>query len=162
MQSLSKRCIELIASGFSDISGNREQEGLMLVSAQMCYKSIRRDCCMKGMEVVFFFFFLLRAVKTKNSHILSLPFRGLLGLAYSSALICKWAACFPAGDTGRRPRNTEEMSCQESSPAASTAPRAALRAKFVFWLKNKIPLLIVFPSNINVYIFTLLVISAGQ
>lgn len=56
VQSLSKRCIELIASGFSDISGNREQEGLMLVSAQMCYKSIGRDCCMKGMEVVFFFF----------------------------------------------------------------------------------------------------------
>lgn len=32
---------------------------------------------------------LLRVVKTKNSHILSLPFRGLLGLAYSSALIWK-------------------------------------------------------------------------
>lgn len=83
------------------------------------------------------FFFLLRVVKTKNSHILSLPFRGLLGLAYSSALICKWAACFPAGDTGRHPRNTEEMSCQESSPAASNRPWAAPRAKLVFWLKNK-------------------------
>lgn len=31
-----------------------------------------------------------------------------------------------------------------------------------FGLKIKIPLLIVFPSNTNVYIFTLLVISAGQ
>lgn len=39
---------------------------------------------------------------------------------------------------------------------------AALGANFVRWLQNKIPLLIVFPSNINVYIFTLLVISASQ
>lgn len=107
-------------------------------------------------------FILLRVVKTKNSHILSFPFRGLLGLAYYSALICKWAACFPAGDTGQHPRNTEEMSCQESSPATSNGPWAALRAKLVLWLKNKIPLLIVFSSNINVYIFILLVISASQ
>lgn len=35
-------------------------------------------------------------------------------------------------------------------------------AKLVLWLQNKIPLLIVSPSNINVYVFTLQVISAGQ
>lgn len=165
MQSLSKCCIELIASGFSDISETESPcKRTGRVNACFCSDVLQKHS--KGLlherNGGGLFFFLLRAVKTKNSHILSLPFRGLLGLAYSSALICKWAACFPAGDTGRRPRNTEEMSCQESSPAASTAPRAALRAKFVFWLKNKIPLLIVFPSNINVYIFTLLVISAGQ
>lgn len=91
------------------------------------------------MEVVFFLLLLWRVVKTKNSHILSLPFRGLLGLAYSSALICKWAVCFPAGATGPCPRNTEEMSCQESSLATSNGLWAALTAKLVFCLKIKIP-----------------------
>ena len=174
MQSLSKCCVELIASAYFR---KRNLSPLFV-------KTVRSETSCKGIWRVKYLpllkrftkafeatvawkkwrwsFFLLRAVKTKNSHILALPFRGLLGLAYSYALICKWAACFPAGDTGRRPRNTEEMSCQESSPAASNRPRAAPRAKLVFWLKNKIPLLIVFPSNINVYIFILLVISAGQ
>lgn len=35
-------------------------------------------------------------------------------------------------------------------------------AKLGLWLQNKIPLLIVSPSNINVCVFTLRVISAGQ
>lgn len=33
-------------------------------------------------------------------------------------------------------------------------PRAEEKAKIVFGLHNKIPLLVVFASNINVYIFT--------
>lgn len=169
MQSFSKCCVELVSSAFF-----QKKKSLPYI----CQNTTRTDMPCKGIWRVKYLFLLKyvtkafeatvawkewrwsflilllwRVVKTKNSHILSLPFRCLLGLAYSSALICKWAVCFPAGDTGPCPRNTEEMSCQESSLATSNGLWAAPRAKLVFCLKIKIPSLLVFPSSINVYIY---------
>lgn len=134
VQRFSKHCIELIAS----VTGGKkypffrpkqpgldlpawEQEGLNTrFSSNVLQKHLKRLLHERNGGGLFFFF-LLRVVKTKNSHILSLPFRGLLGLACSSALICRWAARFPAGDTGGRPRDTAEMSRQGLPPLLGRA-----------------------------------------
>lgn len=134
VQRFSKHCIELIAS----VTGGKKISFFQAKTARIgppCMRtgrvkySFQLKCVTKASEATVawkewrwsFFFFLLRVVKTKNSHILSLPFRGLLGLACSSALICRWAARFPAGDTGGRPRDTAEMSRQGLPPLLGRA-----------------------------------------
>lgn len=171
VQRFSKHCIELIAS----VTGGKKISFFQAKTAQIgppCMRtgrvkySFQLKCVTKASEATvawkewrwsFFFFFYWELLKLKIPIYSHFPLEVCWGwlvppLWYADGQLAFLRGTL-AGGQGTQ-RRCPVRGCLRSS--------AELGANFVRWLQNKIPLLIVFPSNINVYIFTLLVISAGQ
>lgn len=135
-----------------------EQEGLNTrFSSNVLQKHLKRLLHERNGGGLFFFFFYWELLKLKIPIYSHFPLEVCWGwlvppLWYADGQLAFLRGTL-AGGQGTQ-RRCPVRGCLRSS--------AELGANFVRWLQNKIPLLIVFPSNINVYIFTLLVISAGQ